>query len=126
MKKITYNKLIRKKIVDLIKETGREPIYLVLDNEDYIQALKAKLIEKVNMLFFAFNEKNKENELEEYADLSEVLLSVADILKINLKKAEKLRIEKKEKKGGYDGRIFLKDIIEYDTPITKTQKNEKK
>ena len=42
----TYNKLVRDRIPDIIKESGKECRYVILEADgDYIEAIENKLIE---------------------------------------------------------------------------------
>ena len=45
----TYHKLVRDRIPDIIKESGKECSYVILEADgDYIEAIENKLIEEVN------------------------------------------------------------------------------
>ena len=44
----TYNKLVRDKIVENIKNSGRNPSYRIMDNEEYLKELNKKLLEEAH------------------------------------------------------------------------------
>ena len=46
-------------------------------------------------------------ETEELADIVEVIYSIVKLKNISLEDFEKIRIDKVEKRGGFDKRIFL-------------------
>ena len=62
-----YNKLVRDKIPNIIKNNGGEPYTRILSNDEYIENLKKKLIEECNEVVSA---KAKEDTLEELAERS--------------------------------------------------------
>ena len=46
--------------------------------------------------------------MEELADLLEVMISISKINGIDFAEIEKIRLAKKEKRGGFDSKVFLK------------------
>jgi len=100
---MSYKKLVRDKIIDIIKANGENPKYYTLTENEYLQELNKKLFEEANEFFEAYSE-------EELADLLEVIYSIAKLKKINLKKVEQIRQEKKEARGGFEKRIYLEEV----------------
>lgn len=105
MKTITYNKLIRDRIPEIIEADGRKAICETLGDQDYLNFLKEKLIEEVT-------EFNDSESLEELADIGEVMHAILDYKGISLEQFQKARQEKLEKRGGFKKRLFLKEVIE--------------
>jgi len=68
-----YNKLVRDKIPEVIKATGKECDFEIAPKEERYKLLEAKLNEEVNEFL---EDKN----LEELADVMEVLFGLADSL----------------------------------------------
>lgn len=98
------NKLVRDNIPDIIISNGDIPFYHILNGEEYIDSLKTKMMEEYQEIL---RSKTKEETLEECADLLELLFALA---KANGYKEEDLlniRKVKKEKRGGFDKKIFL-------------------
>ena len=87
----TYNKLVRDKIVENIKISGRNPSYRIMDNEEYLKELNKKLLEEAH-------EFVEENSIEELADVFEVIESIIKIKNINIEEVRKYQQIKKEKK----------------------------
>ena len=95
-----YNKLVRDKIPEIIKQKGDTPITHIASEEEYWQKLKEKLLEEVNEF------KNKSNE-EELADIFEVIAAIIEYKKFNKEEILKLQKDKAEKRGKFKERIIL-------------------
>ena len=104
MKK-TYNKLVRDRIVEIIESKGQHPEFEHLDEEKYLQELHKKLFEEANEFVEA-------DDIEELADLFEVIYAIAGVKKIDLKQIEKIRLKKRKERGGFDEKVFLKSVEE--------------
>ena len=114
----TYNKLVRDKIVENIKNSGRNPSYRIIDNEEYLKELNKKLLEEAH-------EFVEENSIEELADVFEVIESIIKIKNINIEEVRKYQQIKKEKNGGFDKKIYLINV-EKDNIDEKEEKELKK
>lgn len=95
-----YNKLIRDKIPEIIKNKGDVPITHTAGEEEYWQKLKEKLVEEVEEFL-------KEPRREELADILEVVYAICDFKNIDRKKLEILRKKKAERRGGFKNRTVL-------------------
>ena len=95
-----YNKLVRDKIPEIIKQKGKIPITHIADNEEYWQKLKEKLKEEVDEFLQDGNE-------EELADILEVFYTICDVKSIDKQKLELLRKKKAEERGGFKYKIIL-------------------
>jgi len=100
---MSYGKLVRDKIIDIIRANGENPIYHTLSDEEYLAELHKKLIEEANEFI-------ENDDLEELADLMEVVYAIAKHKNINMEQVEKERVNKREKRGGFDKKIYLKDV----------------
>ncbi|AVK51361.1 phosphoribosyl-ATP pyrophosphohydrolase [Clostridium sp. MF28] len=99
----TYNKLIRDKIPEIIKADRRECDTLTADGDEKYKLLEAKLQEEVNEFL---EDKN----LEELADVMEVLFGLADRLGYSEEELLKARDKKREERGGFKEGIVLKSV----------------
>lgn len=98
-----YDKLVRYKIPEIIKADGKEcEVEIVSAKEKYI-LLENKLKEEVNEFL---EDKN----LEELADVMEVLFGLADSLGYTEEDLLKARDKKKEERGGFKDGIVLKSV----------------
>lgn len=107
MRTIIHNKLIRDKIPDIIKETGKQPIIEVLSDEEYKAQLDAKLSEELK-------EYLAEDSVEELADLVEVVYAILKFKGTSIEEFEEIRRNKACKRGGFEKRLFLKEVREID------------
>lgn len=98
-----YNKLVRDKIPQIIKEDDKTPVTHLADDQEYIEKLKQKLKEEVN----EFLEEDNEEEL---ADILEVVYSICKLKKTDKDRLETLRKNKAKKRGSFDKRIILDEV----------------
>ena len=97
------NKLVRDKIPELIESDGKTCKTRVLSNEEYIAALEAKLNEEVA-------EYQADKNLEEMADILEVLRSICIAREYALEELEAVRAKKADERGGFEEKIFLEYV----------------
>lgn len=100
-----YDKLVRDRIPEIIKNTGAVPITHIASDEEYQQKLKAKLQEEVDEFLKDSNE-------EELADILEVIYALCDWYKIDRDRLELLQKDKAEKRGGFKDKIILDETKE--------------
>lgn len=105
MSKKIYNKLVRDLIPDIIEESGIECRIRILSDEEYLKMLDLKLDEELS-------EYHKDPNIEELADLLELIRSAAVARGYTLAELESVRAEKAKKRGGFDKKIFLIDVSE--------------
>ncbi len=98
-----YNKLVRDRIPEIIQADGKRLKSRVLDDAQHLEALLKKLEEEVAELAEARN-------IEELADVHEVLLALAETLKITPQELEEFRHDKALKRGAFNKKIFLEEV----------------
>jgi predicted house-cleaning noncanonical NTP pyrophosphatase (MazG superfamily) len=96
-------KLVRDKIPDIIKENGEEPVFDKLDDSEIVPYL----IEKVSEEAEEFVEGG---ELEELADLLEVIDRFLELKGIGMEELQDLKEKKHEERGGFSENIVLRDV----------------
>lgn len=97
-----YNKLVRDKIPEYICKKGGNPITHIADDAEYWQKLKEKLVEEVEEF------RNDEN-IEEFADLLEVVDAIADYKNFDRNEVEKVKEKKATEKGRFKDKIILEE-----------------
>ena len=95
-----YNKLVRDKIPEIIKNKGIVPITHIASDDEYWKKLKEKLQEEVDEFL-------KNSNKEELADILKIIYVLRDLYKIDKDKFEQLRKEKVDKRGGFKNKIIL-------------------
>ncbi|MBD3363006.1 phosphoribosyl-ATP pyrophosphohydrolase [Candidatus Dojkabacteria bacterium] len=94
-------KLVRDKIPEIIRgETGKEPKIHIAKEREFKNELKKKLLEEVDEFFEDFQP-------EELADILEVLIKFSKVIGTDLKDIERIRMNKKKNRGGFEKRIIL-------------------
>ena len=102
---MVYNKLVRDRIPEIIQSTGKSCTTEVLPSGDYLRMIDAKLDEELA-------EYHKDQNIEELADLLEVIHAAAIARGYTLEDLERVRAEKAMKRGGFEKRILLKEVYE--------------
>ena len=97
-----YNKLVRDKITDIIEADGRIAKYRTLDNNEYRKELNSKLQEEVK-------EYLDDNNVEELADIVEVVYGILNSKDVTIDEFEKVRIKKQEERGAFNKKIYLEE-----------------
>lgn len=101
--KIIYNKLVRDKIPEIIEASGKTCETEILSDEEYLQMLDKKLDEELA-------EYHQEQNIEELADLLEVLFATVKAKGYSIEDLEQVRIEKQKARGGLEKKILLKSV----------------
>ncbi len=101
----TYNKLVRDLIPDIIEESGNECRTRILSDGEYLKMLDFKLDEELA-------EYHKDQNIEELADLLELIRAAAIARGYTIDELETTRAEKAKKRGGFEKKIFLIDVNE--------------
>lgn len=97
-----YNKLVRDKITDIIEADGRIAKYRILDNNEYRKELNKKLQEEVK-------EYLDDNNIEELADIVEVIYGILNSMNVSINEFERIRINKQEERGAFEKKIYLEE-----------------
>ena len=107
-----FNKLVRDLIPDIIRENGEFCETEILSDKQFLVELNTKLNEEVA-------EYLQSGEIEELADILEVIYALLNVRGLTFNDLENLRQEKANKRGGFEKKIFLK------TTKTKEELEEK-
>jgi predicted house-cleaning noncanonical NTP pyrophosphatase (MazG superfamily) len=101
-----HKKLVRDLIPQLIEADGNDAVTRVLEQEEYFQALKDKLMEVVE-------EYMESEDPEELADILEIIRALLEMHVITYDELEIIRHQKLEENGGFSQRIYLDEVIEH-------------
>lgn len=105
MKTITYNKLVRDKIPQIIEQAGKTCVCETLADEQYIQMLNEKLLEEVKEFL-------ESGTVEELADIEEVMHAILAFKNVSIEEFQRVRLDKINARGGFTDKILLKEVIE--------------
>ena len=103
-RKFAQNKLWRDKLVEKGQNEGSKLYFLKLDDKEFIEQLKIKLLEEANEVHTASTKKEL---LEELADVLEVINSFCNVNKFSLQDIIDVQTKKYQERGGFDGRNFI-------------------
>lgn len=101
--KIIHNKLVRDRIPEIIDANGQKCACRPLSEQEYLAALDQKLNEELA-------EYQQDKSMEELADLLEVIRAVIAARGSTYEQVESIRLTKKEKRGGFEKRIWLETV----------------
>lgn len=105
MKQIIYNKLVRDLIPEIIESSGKTCTVEILSDEDYLRMVDAKLDEELA-------EYHKDQNIEELADLLEVIYAATKARGYSIEQLETVRSEKAAKRGIFEKKLLLKEVKE--------------
>ena len=97
-----YNKVVRDKIPEIIEESGKKYTLKQLDDASFLAEIEKKLIEEVN-------EYSESKDIEELADLLEVIYRISELRGVNSDELDEIRKDKAKKRGIFANNLFLID-----------------
>ena len=98
-----YHKLVRDRIPEIIERSGKRAVCRTLSEEEYLLMLDRKLDEELA-------EYRDGHSMEELADLLEVIYAEASARGFTLNEIERIRLQKKAERGGFEKRLLLKSV----------------
>jgi predicted house-cleaning noncanonical NTP pyrophosphatase (MazG superfamily) len=99
---ITYNKLVRDKIPQILDENRKTFSYHVASGKEYTQKLKEKLVEEVNEFL-------EEPSVEELADIQEVIFALLE----DMGESQSKLVSTQGSKAASRGAFRMGCILEY-------------
>lgn len=103
MRTVRYHKLVRDRIPQIIRQSGKECVTAVLPEAEYLALLDEKLNEELA-------EYQQSKSMEELADLLEVIRAVARARGSSIEQVEEIRRQKAEARGTFEDRILLEEV----------------
>ncbi|MFA7659876.1 MAG: nucleoside triphosphate pyrophosphohydrolase [Anaerovoracaceae bacterium] len=101
--KISYNKLVRDKIPQLIEESGRKQTSRILNEDEYFHALIDKVVEEIEDFRSSGNK-------EEIADVYEVLDCLTKLKGYEPMNIDYIRLIRREARGSFLDKILLEEV----------------
>ena len=106
-KRMEHNKLVRDRIPEIIHKEGREADFVVLNDEQYLVELKAKLIEEATEVSLS---KDRDEILSELADVREVMDALMQVYEISPMEVSTIQALKAIKRGKFEKKYYLKEV----------------
>ncbi len=100
-----YNKLVRDKIPEIIKDSGKQVRFKKETGDKLLKSLNSKLDEELL-------EYKESGDIEELADLVEVVYGILKHKEISIEEFEKIRTDKNDKRGAFEEGLILVEVIE--------------
>lgn len=107
-----YNKLVRDKLPEIFEKEGKSCVLENIDGEEFAKALMDNFDEEVALFKESFQQEDDENAVKKIADIVEVLYAVLDLIGVEQSSFEKIRNAEKTKFGGFENRVFLKEVTD--------------
>jgi predicted house-cleaning noncanonical NTP pyrophosphatase (MazG superfamily) len=101
--KKVYNKLVRDRIPEIIKEAGKNACIRIADEAEYKHLLRQKLLEEANEFL-------ESGSPEELADILEVVAALGGTYGLSFADLVKMAEEKRMDRGGFEERIVLLSV----------------
>ena len=98
-----YHKLVRDEIPRIIEASGKRCEVTVLPEEEYLRMADRKLQEELD-------EYLESGDIEELADLLEVLRAAAKARGSSIEQVEEIRVRKARERGGFEKRLCLEKV----------------
>ena len=105
MTTIKYNKLIRDRIPEIIEKSGKKAIVKKVEGDQLLELLNKKLFEELD-------EYNESGEIEELADLLEVVQAILEYKEITTDEFNKIKENKNISKGRFKEGLLLIEVVE--------------
>ena len=100
------NKLVRDNIVDSMQTQGLIPDYTVVSKEDFLEGLRAKIIEEISEASL----KNPQETLKELADVQEVVDAILREIGKTKEELSAAQAIKNQKSGAFTRRLYVKEV----------------
>ena len=97
---MTYNKLIRDKIPEMIEQNGGKAVIRQLSQEEFVRFLEIKLDEEAG-------EYHRDKTVEELADILDVVYALAAVQGCTKEELLAVYEKKHEQRGGFERRLLL-------------------
>ena len=110
-KRTKHNKLVRDKIPEIIRDSGNQCEISILNDTEYIKALRQKLVEEAEETAIASPDELAQELADVLKDTAPHMMEVMNALMtatgIEPEKVKEIQKEKRSRRGGFNNRIKL-------------------
>ena len=103
IRRFKVEKLIRDRLPEIMRAQGITAFPRILTDGEYVAQLKLKIVEEAQEASAA---RDADELLWELADVMEVVRALAAATGLSLENIERARLEKRERRGGFDARVY--------------------
>ena len=103
---MSYGKLVRDNIPNIIRENGENPVTRILTDEEYKKELEKKLLEECKEVL----ETKNDDRIEELADLLEVMLALGKVEGKTFEDIINVCEQKRVKRGAFGQKIYFEKV----------------
>ena len=103
---MTYEKLVRDRIPEIIEASGQTCTTRILQGDEYLQALLTKLVEEAQET----RQAAADQRVEELADVLEVVDALFQALGVPEAQVREVQRQKRQARGGFAQGIFLSGV----------------
>ncbi len=96
---IQHDKLVRDRIPEILRAEGKRCTVRTLADDEFAQRLEEQLAEEIA-------EYRESGEIEELADIVELIEAIAEQRGVGWDQFERLRLQKRELRGGFNQRLL--------------------
>ncbi|MGD9971599.1 MAG: phosphoribosyl-ATP pyrophosphohydrolase [Desulfatirhabdiaceae bacterium] len=107
MPSIPYRKLIRDRIPEIIKQSGKTAQIRTLSEPEHRNAVGSKILEEAHELFAEWQRGDPDGVLKESADMVEILLAALQVHGLTIEDLMAMRQKRADERGGFLKRFFL-------------------
>lgn len=97
------HKAVRDRIPEIVGSSDKNYVFKELSDTEFLAELENKLQEELAEYF-------ESKEIEELADLMEVIHRIADLKGFSKEAFESLRLKKKQERGGFEKNLVMFDV----------------
>lgn len=105
--RVTYNKLVRDRIPEIIRADGKSCQVNVMSEEEYRLALAEKLVEEAKEAAEEVSSRNTGDLAKELADLQETIDALMATYGLDIDTVSDLQTSRQEERGGFKKRYRL-------------------
>jgi predicted house-cleaning noncanonical NTP pyrophosphatase (MazG superfamily) len=107
LRRFRVEKLIRDRLPQIMRAAGLSVFERTLNAEEYLAALRDKLVEEAQEGAAA---RDREDVRYELGDVLEVVRALAQAQGITMEEVEAARLDKRARRGGFEGAIYNEAI----------------
>jgi predicted house-cleaning noncanonical NTP pyrophosphatase (MazG superfamily) len=107
---LIYRKLVRDRIPEIIKSTGKRPFVTSISGEELHDAIGSKALEEAFELYSEWRKNSPEGVLKESADMLEIIKAMLSRSGYTLDDLLKMMEKRSRERGAFEQGLFLESV----------------